>query len=137
MKTLITLTLTLLLTTPAFALTVKEVDIAGKTNLITLKEAILNAAKTKVLADQKGMSIYTFDLDSAGKSVCKDTCLVVWPVVEVANGSTVKAPYGTIQGNNGKTQLTLNGLPLYYFHQDKTPADILGQYPTWQLISVQ
>lgn len=34
---------------------------------------------------------------------------------------------GTIATPDGVKQLTLNGLPLYYFEKDKNPGDILGQ----------
>ena len=119
------------------ALTVLPADIAGKTNLTVVKTTTLKGATKKVLADAKGMSIYTFDLDSTNTSVCSGTCLTVWPPLEVAAGSTVLPPYSTVTGNNGKAQLTLNGLPLYYFNKDKTSADILGQYPSWQLIVVE
>lgn len=121
----------------AKALTVNLADIAGKTNLTVLKEVNLQGQKTKVLADMKGISIYTFDLDSPNKSVCKDSCLKVWPPLEASATAVVLPPYGTIKGNNGKMQLTINGLPLYYFQSDKVPADIFGQYPNWQLVLVK
>jgi predicted lipoprotein with Yx(FWY)xxD motif len=39
----------------------------------------------------------------------------------------VTGELGTITTPDGKQQVTLNGLPLYYFAQDARPGDILGQ----------
>ncbi len=129
--------LVLTLASGAKALTVNLADIAGKTNLTVLKEVNLQNTKKKVLADAKGISIYTFDMDSTNTSVCKGSCLRVWPPLEALSTSVVLPPYSTIMGNNGKLQLTLNGLPLYYFQNDKVPSDIFGQYPNWQLVLIK
>jgi len=40
---------------------------------------VADSAKGKVLVDSKGMTLYTFAKDSAGKSVCNGQCLANWP----------------------------------------------------------
>jgi predicted lipoprotein with Yx(FWY)xxD motif len=81
-----------------------------------------------------GMSVYTFDKDTAGAtaSACTGDCLKNWPVVPVGAkdqlvaGKGVTGKLGTIAGANGALQLTYNGSPLYYFAKDTKPADMAG-----------
>ena len=121
----------------AMALTVKPSEVANKIREVSLSSVRFEGQPKVVLADAKGISLYTFDLDSEGKSVCKGRCLEVWPPLNVAADAQLVPPFGKIPGNNGKPQLTLKGLPLYYFHKDKAPGDVDGHYPDWQLIFVQ
>lgn len=121
----------------AFGLTVKPSEVANKIREVSLSSVRFEGQPRAVLADAKGISVYTFDLDSEGKSVCRGRCLEVWPPLGVATDAQLVAPFGKITGNNGKPQLTLKGLPLYYFHKDKAPGDVLGHYPDWQLVFVQ
>jgi predicted lipoprotein with Yx(FWY)xxD motif len=44
------------------------------------------------------------------------------PVLDGVTGDV-----GVITGTDGKPQLTLNGLPLYYYLKDTAPGDVLGQ----------
>ena len=72
------------------------------------------------LADPSGKALYTYGADSSGVSNCKGSCLASWPAY-VATGSTTNLPQGvsTIKrSDNGQTQYTYNGMPLYYFVSD-------------------
>jgi predicted lipoprotein with Yx(FWY)xxD motif len=72
------------------------------------------------LADPNGMPLYTYNADSKGVSNCTGACLSNWPIYAVS-GSTSNLPAGvsTIKrSDNGQTQYTYNGLPLYYFTGD-------------------
>ena len=70
------------------------------------------------------------------RACARSHCLTEWPPLNVANAN-VPAPFGTIiQGNNGKLQLTVDGLPLYYYDDDKKPGDTTGNYPEWHSIIV-
>ncbi|HEY8278963.1 MAG TPA: hypothetical protein VIH99_05025 [Bdellovibrionota bacterium] len=122
--------------TSAFALTVKEAEVVNKVREVSLQQVRLNEQPATILADASGMSVYTFDLDSEGKSVCQDSCLVAWPPLRAPADGQVPAPFGKIQGNDGKPQLTLKGLPLYYYFKDKKPGDVLGNYPKWRPVLV-
>ena len=121
----------------AQGLTVKESDIVGKTDLVTIADTTVNGAKESILADKAGMSLYTFELDAAGVSKCSGGCLTEWPPMHVPAGDTVQAPFGTITGNDGQSQLTLNGLPLYHYAGDKAAGNANGEYPKWDVIAVQ
>lgn len=98
---------------------------------VDLKTASSSAGK--IVVDAKGMSVYLFTKDTkdSGSSACTGACLSTWPPVlttaatPAADGVT--GTLGTITTPTGTKQLTLNGLPLYHFAQDKNSGDILGQ----------
>jgi len=83
------------------------------------------------LADSKGMTLYTFKKDTAGKSACAGECVAKWPLYfreKVAAPAGIKAEnFATITREDGKKQTTYKGLPLYYFAGDEKPGDTNGQ----------
>lgn len=86
-----------------------------------------------VVVDASGMSVYFFtkDVKDSGTSACTGACLAAWPPVtttsERPSADGVTGTLGTIATPDGKKQVTLEGLPLYYFAKDAKPGDILGQ----------
>jgi predicted lipoprotein with Yx(FWY)xxD motif len=80
--------------------------------------------KDGVLVNSAGMTVYTFDKDSAGKSACNGPCSDVWPAV--APSASVAAPYSVITRDDGAKQLAYNGKPLYTFKKDAKPGDRNG-----------
>ncbi|MFZ2447750.1 MAG: hypothetical protein WAW37_15445 [Syntrophobacteraceae bacterium] len=98
------------------------------------KDAIQVMKKAGVgsyLADSKGMTLYYFKKDSPGKSACAGPCVEKWPlfhVDKISVKSKLKAKdFGQITRDDGKMQTTYKGYPLYYFVNDKKPADTAGQ----------
>jgi predicted lipoprotein with Yx(FWY)xxD motif len=126
----------LFIVTGAHALTVQEGDIAGKSSLVAVAQVSVKGRSEAILVDSAGLSLYTFEMDSAGVSACDRDCLVEWPPLHVPAGAAVASPFGTITGNDGQTQLTLEGLPLYHYDDDKRPGDTFGEYPSWDVILV-
>ena len=120
----------------AVTLTVKEADVVNKIREVSLESVRLKSGPATILADAKGISVYTFDRDANNVSNCKGGCLKEWPVVHVDAAETLVAPFGKITGNDGKPQLTLNQQPLYYYADDKKPGDVFGDYPQWHPVSV-
>jgi predicted lipoprotein with Yx(FWY)xxD motif len=120
----------------AFALTVKQGDVVNKVREVSIEATRVGGQPANILADSKGISVYTFDLDKPGNSVCKGGCLTEWPALHVDANEVIPAPFGKIVGNDGKPQLTLNGLPLYYYVDDKNPGDVFGDYPKWHPVMV-
>src|SRR6476661_8101909 len=59
-----------------------------------------------MLVDSKGMTVYTFDKDTAnsGKSACTAKCEQNWPPVH-AGDAPVAAPYSTVTRDDGSKQL--------------------------------
>lgn len=86
-----------------------------------------------IVVDSAGMSVYFFtkDVKDSGTSACTGACLTAWPPVLTTAATPaaegVTGTLGTITTPDGAKQVTLNGLPLYYYQQDKNPGDILGQ----------
>jgi predicted lipoprotein with Yx(FWY)xxD motif len=80
-----------------------------------------------VLVDSKGMTVYTFDKDTAnsGKSACTGTCAENWPPVQ-AGDTTPAAPYSVVTRDDGSKQLAYKGKPLYTFAKDKKAGDKTG-----------
>lgn len=86
-----------------------------------------------IVVDARGISLYVFTKDVKGTktSACTGECLNAWPIATTANATPtiegVTGEVGTITSPDGQKQLTINGMPLYYFSQDTKPGDILGQ----------
>lgn len=96
--------------------------------------AVADTSLGSVVVDSFGLTVYYFDKDTAnsGVSTCSGDCLVAWPSVHPVSegdpvGDGITGTIGVITGTDGKPQLTMNGLPLYYYVKDKAPGDVLGQ----------
>ena len=89
-----------------------------------------------------GMTLYTFDKDVAdsGKSLCTAGCATKWPPLTVPSGTTPTAATGasgklaTIARDDGTTQVTYNGLPVYFYTGDTNAGDTTGNYPGWKSV---
>jgi len=79
-----------------------------------------------VLADQAGMTLYTFDNDSARKSVCNDQCAKAWPPLSAAADAKPQGDYSIITRDDGARQWAYKGKPLYLFVKDAKPGDKVG-----------
>jgi predicted lipoprotein with Yx(FWY)xxD motif len=79
-----------------------------------------------VLADPKGMTLYTYDKDEPGKSNCVDQCAVNWPPAMATASDKPVGDLTIITRPDGTMQWADEGKPLYTFIQDKKPGDITG-----------
>ena len=85
-----------------------------------------------ILVDAEGLTLYTFTNDTAdsGESACYESCASAWPPLtsegEPEAGDGVTGELGTIERTDGTTQVTYNGMPLYYFASDTAPGDTNG-----------
>jgi len=104
---------------------------------------VIGSHGTLMVAASNGMTLYTFTKDTAdsGTSACTGGCLTNWPALTVGAGAvptgdaTVTGKLGTIvRADNGATQVTYNGLPLYFFAKDTAPGDTNGIYPNWEAV---
>ena len=104
---------------------------------------VASSSAGQIVVDNQGMSLYFFtkDVKDSGKSACVDACLAAWPVFtttsDTPSADGVTGTVGTIDTPDGKKQVTLNGMPLYYYAQDKAPGDVNGQgvNNVWYLVS--
>jgi predicted lipoprotein with Yx(FWY)xxD motif len=44
-----------------------------------------DTSKGKTFVDAKGMTLYTFDMDAGGKSMCNRPCAENWPALMAAD----------------------------------------------------
>jgi predicted lipoprotein with Yx(FWY)xxD motif len=107
-----------------------EAEPEGEATPISLGEA---AEVGQILVDEEGMTLYYFQKDQkgSGKSKCEGACAQAWPPLltegkpEAMEG--VKAAMlGTIKRDDGTTQVTYAGWPLYTFVEDKKPGEDNG-----------
>ena len=84
------------------------------------------AASSDVFTSKTGMTIYTFDKDSGGKSNCSGSCITLWPAVPAADAPAANSNWGSIEREDGSKQLTFKDKPVYYYIQDKKAGDANG-----------
>jgi predicted lipoprotein with Yx(FWY)xxD motif len=82
--------------------------------------------KNGMMVDHKGMTVYMFDKDSGGKSMCNDDCAKNWPPMMAPAGSKAEGKWTTIKRDDGKMQWAYDGKPLYTFMKDEKPGDMKG-----------
>ena len=91
-----------------------------------------SAAPTKVadgvLVGANGMTLYTFDKDTAGsgKSVCNGPCATNWPPLMAADADAASGDWSVVTRDDGKKQWALKGKPLYFWAKDGKPGDKTG-----------
>ena len=85
-----------------------------------------STGKGTVLTDAKGMTLYTFDKDSEGKSACNGPCATNWPVLKAEASDAAGEGYTIITRDDGSKQWAYKGKPLYTFAKDQKPGDITG-----------
>jgi len=87
----------------------------------------------EILTDNKGRTLYVFEKDTPEASACYGTCAEFWPPLLLGDGQKPVAGYGVTgrlgitQRRDGATQVTYNGMPLYYFAKDTAKGEIAGQ----------
>ncbi|MPQ68105.1 MULTISPECIES: hypothetical protein [unclassified Pseudomonas] len=80
----------------------------------------------KVLVDAKGMTLYTFTKDTAGKSVCNGPCAINWPPLPAAAGAKAADGYSIVTRDDGSKQWAYKDMPLYSWVKDGKPGDTKG-----------
>jgi len=80
----------------------------------------------KVLVDGKGMTLYTFDKDSGGKSMCNGDCAKAWPPAMAMASDKPVGDLTIIKRDDGSMQWADGGKPLYTFVKDTKPGDVTG-----------
>jgi predicted lipoprotein with Yx(FWY)xxD motif len=85
-------------------------------------------AKTSdgVLTNQAGMTLYTFDRDSAGKSMCNGQCASNWPPLMAKDGDKASGDYSIVTRDDGSKQWAYKGKPLYLWAKDQKSGDKTG-----------
>jgi predicted lipoprotein with Yx(FWY)xxD motif len=88
-----------------------------------------------VLVNSQGRTLYVLSPETTHHLLCKSAeCLKFWPPLTVSStkekiklGSGVHGKVGWFKRSGGTLQVTLNGLPLYRFAEDKASGEVNGQ----------
>jgi len=80
----------------------------------------------KILADAKGMALYSFDKDEPGKSNCNGDCAKAWPPVLATAEDKPAGDLTIITRDDGSLQWADDGKPLYTYIDDKAPGEVTG-----------
>ena len=83
-------------------------------------------AKDGMFVTAKGMTLYTFDKDSAGKSACNGPCATNWPPALVADDAKASGDWTIVSRDDGLKQWAYKGKPLYAFAKDAKAGDKTG-----------
>jgi predicted lipoprotein with Yx(FWY)xxD motif len=107
-----------------------EASASDNAEAVTVASAETDAGASLVGPD--GLTLYIFTSDTDGTSTCYDDCAAAWPPFEVGAGATLEAGDG-VTGELGRTerddatQVTYEGMPLYYYASDSEPGDATGE----------
>lgn len=92
------------------------------------------------LVNDRGFTLYTYQLDMNGHSYCVNYCLHMWPALTVAPGRRPVAigvnDLGVSTRSNGVRQVTYKGHPLYTFEIDVFPGQTLGNHGPWNIVHI-
>ncbi|CAA7615809.1 conserved exported hypothetical protein [Candidatus Terasakiella magnetica] len=80
----------------------------------------------KVLADAKGMTLYTFDQDMGGKSACNGPCAQNWPPLMAGADAKGHGDWSVVTRDDGSKQWAVKGKPLYTFAKDAKSGETNG-----------
>lgn len=99
---------------------------------VSVGQTVIGAA----LTGANGKTLYQFAKDQNGTSACTGDCASNWPPftlganeqVQAASGVTMS--FASIKRDDGSTQATYAGHPLYYFVADSAAGDVKGEGST-------
>jgi predicted lipoprotein with Yx(FWY)xxD motif len=82
-----------------------------------------------MLFDDPGQAIYLFEIETTGRPECYGECAAAWPPVLTseaprATGGARTDLLGTVARDDGSTQVTYGGHPLY-FYAHEGPGEVL------------
>ena len=86
---------------------------------------VAEISKGKALVDAKGMTLYTFDKDEAGKSACNGPCAQNWPPF-MATSASGPPNWTVVTRDDGSKQWAYMGKPLYTWAKDSKAGDVTG-----------
>lgn len=79
-----------------------------------------------VFVDAKGMTLYTFDKDTSGKSVCNGPCATNWPPLMADADAKSAGDWTVVTRDDGRKQWAYKGKPVYTWIKDQKPGDRTG-----------
>jgi predicted lipoprotein with Yx(FWY)xxD motif len=103
----------------------------------TATDGVVNTADASdlgtILVDSGGRTLYYFAADKpGGPSTCSGACAAAWPPFTFKGGKPTAGSganasmLGTVKRDDGTTEVTYNGWPLYYYAGDSAAGDTNG-----------
>jgi predicted lipoprotein with Yx(FWY)xxD motif len=128
--------------TETMTATVGATTAATNTVMSAATIGVSESSLGQILTGEAGRTLYVFKNDSGGTSSCYDSCAQNWPPLltqgapQAGTGADA-AMLGTTERTDGTTQVTYNGMPLYYFAPDTAAGDVNGQGvgEVWYVVS--
>ena len=97
-----------------------------------------------VLVDGTGRTLYLFKNDTGTSSTCSGDCAATWPALLTKGDATAgtgaqPSMLGTTTRDDGTTQVTYDGHPLYLYSGDTAAGDANGEGvgDVWFAVTVQ
>jgi predicted lipoprotein with Yx(FWY)xxD motif len=105
---------------------------ASAAPMVTVSMHSVSGIQGKALVAGNGRALYMFQADKHGHSTCYGPCAAGWPPFIVngkphAEKGAKQSLVGTTRRDDGKTQATYNGHPLYFFAGDKRSHEAKGE----------
>jgi predicted lipoprotein with Yx(FWY)xxD motif len=85
-----------------------------------------DTAKGKALVNGDGLTLYTFDNDSKGKSNCNGQCANLWLPLIATTDASAAGDFSLITRSDGRKQWAYKNKPLYSWTKDTKPGDVTG-----------
>jgi len=90
------------------------------------------------LVAPNGMTLYTFDKDTAGsgKSTCNGPCAALWPPLMAGPNDQPSGAYSVVTRDDGTRQWAYKGKPVYFYKPDQKAGDRTGDNfrDVWHII---
>ena len=72
------------------------------------------------------MTLYVFDKDASGKSMCNGGCATNWPPLMAPANAAPIGDWSVVMRDDGSKQWAYKGRPLYHWAKDTKPGDMTG-----------
>lgn len=90
------------------------------------QQAPAKTAADGTLTNAAGMTLYTFDRDTGGKSTCNGPCATNWPPLMATGDAKATGDWTVVTRDDGAKQWAYTGKPLYTWSKDAKPGDKTG-----------
>jgi len=100
--------------------------IVAATAQTTAPAKTAQTSKGAALVDAKGMTLYTFDRDTTGKSACNGACATNWPPLIAPAAATASGDWTIVTRDDGAKQWAYKGKALYTWSKDTKAGDVTG-----------
>lgn len=94
-------------------------------NTIPVQKRMTNLGE--IYTNQDGMTLYTFNKDTANNSNCNDACATNWPPFIAEDEAVVSGRFSIITRKDNSKQWALDQRPLYRWINDSVAGDTTGE----------